>query len=514
MSDTVTMGATEAAGIEVGDQRMLIDGEWCAAQSGRTLPIVNPANERQIGTLADAGAADVERAVKAAADAFAQGEGQWAQRPVAERVAILGRVLDVLDGQAQQIGSMEVAGGGMTLRNAMGFHAMGAPGFVRANIAQAPTDQFVGLPLEEAPTVSANYLRREPVGVVAALPPSNAGYFLGLYKTMCALVTGNAVVLKPSPFCSLGCAALARAIDADPDIPKGVFHLLFGDTEAGPALTRHPLVDKISFTGSAETGRRVLAAAAPNLSRVTLELGGKGPAIVLDDVDLGYAIDGMIWGFLWQSGQACISGSRLLVPESLHDEVVQRLIDRCRTLVIGDPMSPDTDFGPVVSAAQRDKVEACIAGARAEGATVAYGGERPDLGPGFWVQPTILDDVTNDMDIAQGEVFGPVLAVIRYRDEEDALRIANDTEYGLSATVWTTSNARAISMGKRLRAGTVWINDHHMVSPLAPFGGYKNSGMGREFGIQGLEAFTEIKHMHLDLTGSGDRPVYGILLGH
>jgi aldehyde dehydrogenase (NAD+) len=512
MSETTT-AVTEVPGGTV-EAQMFIDGRWCAAADGRTLPIVNPATGQHVGTLPDACTVDVDRAVRAAAAAFAEGSGSWPSLPVAERAAALGRVLDRLEANAQAVAEAEVTNGGQTIRTALGFHAMGAPIFLRGILAHAPSDGLQGLPMEELPSLSANYVRREPIGVVAALPPSNAGYFLGLYKVISALVTGNTVVLKPSPLSSLSCVEIAKAIDQEPAIPADAFHLLTGDATAGAALANHPSVNMIAFTGSAGTGRKVLAAAATNFTRVTLELGGKGPVIVLDDADLGRVVDGVVYGFLNQTGQACTSGSRLLVSDALHDELVERLRERVARLVVGDPMDFDTDLGPVVSAAQRNTIEAYVAKAKADGAAVVCGGERPEQFAGFYVAPTIFDGVTNDMELAKEEVFGPVLAVIRYRDEDDALRIANDTCYGLTATVWSADNTRAVQLAKRLRAGTVWINDHHMVNAAAPFGGYKHSGIGRMYGPWGFESFTEIKHVHIDLQGHGDRPGYSSLLGH
>jgi acyl-CoA reductase-like NAD-dependent aldehyde dehydrogenase len=512
MSETTTAG-TNAAACTI-DARMYIAGRWCTATSGHTLPIINPANGIQIGTLPDASAEDIDRAVRSAAAAFADGAGTWPSMPVAERAATLGRVLDALEANAHSVAAAEVANGGMTIRTALGFHAMGGPIFTRGILAQAPSDALLGLAMEEAPALSANYLRREPIGVVAAMPPSNAGYFLGLCKVISALVTGNTVVLKPSPLSSLSCVEIAKAIEQEPAIPRDAFHLVLGDAVAGSALAGHPMVNMIAFTGSAGTGRKVLAAAAPNFTRVTLELGGKGPVIVLDDARLDRVVDGIVFGFLNQTGQACTSGTRLLVPAVLHDELVERIRERVSRLVIGDPLDPDSDLGPVVSAAQRDTIEGYVARATAEGATVVCGGVRPNQSAGFYVAPTIFDEVTNQMELAREEVFGPVLAVIEYNDEDDALRIANDTCYGLSATVWSQDNTRALRLAKQLRAGTVWINDHHMVSVAAPFGGYKHSGIGRMYGAAGLESFTEMKHVHIDLHGDGERPSYGSVLGH
>lgn len=501
--------------VQVGDLRLYIDGQWREPGNGRRLPIRNPADGSEIGTLPDAGADDVDLAVRAADAAFAEGTGEWPSRPMTERRAILQHVLDRLAARAEEIAVLESADGGMAIRNALAFHAQGAPLFVQATMAQAPDGTPQGLPLQEAPAMSANYLRREPVGVVAAMPPSNAGYMMSLVKTFAALVCGNTVVLKPSPLCAVTAGVIAEEIAAEPEIPAGVFHLVHGDAEAGAALTAHPLVRMISFTGSVPTARRIQAAAAANLTNVTLELGGKGPVILCEDADLGLAVDGILWGVMWVSGQACIAGSRLLVPRSKHDEVVARLVERMASIKIGDPGDHDTDFGPVASPGGVERISRFVEGAVAQGATIAAQTPVPEeFRNGFFYPPTILTGITNDMTIAREEVFGPVLSVLAYDTLDEAVAIANDSDFGLSATVWSADLEQGVRIAQRLRVGTVWVNDHHTLNPTIPFGGYKHSGVGREFGPHGIEAFTELKHIHVDLTGKRPTPSWAILLGH
>jgi aldehyde dehydrogenase (NAD+) len=515
MQATTAEALLTPADVRVGDVQMYIDGTWCEPSGGQRLPIINPATEEQIGTLPDASAEDVDRAVRAAHAAFAEGEGEWAAKTVAERVVVLERVLTVLEGRYELIAALESADAGMTIRNATAFHAQGAPGFMRATLAQAPSDVPQGQPLTEVPVLAANFLRREPIGVIAAMPPSNAGYMMSLYKSFAALVMGNSVVLKPSPLCALTSVEIAKAVAEEPEIPVGVFHLVHGDAIAGAALTGHPLVDKISFTGSDATARHIAAAAAPNLTPMTLELGGKGPVIVCDDADLDVAVDGILWGIMWVSGQACIAGSRLLVSENLKDEFVERLKTRMATIVVGDTSDHDTDFGPVASQAALDRIRRYIDEAVEGGARIVAGGGRPaHLERGFYVEPTIIDGVTNDMAIARQEVFGPVLAVMTYTDLDEAVRIANDSDYGLGGSVWSQDIPKAMAIAKRLRVGVTWINEHHLLSPTVPFGGYKQSGMGYEFGVAGLEAYTELKHVHLSLSGKHGNPAWGIVLGH
>jgi acyl-CoA reductase-like NAD-dependent aldehyde dehydrogenase len=274
-------------------------------------------------------------------------------------------------------------------------------------------------------------------------------------------------------------------------------------------------VRKVAFTGSTAVGREVMRAASENVKKITLELGGKGPNIVLDDADVRTAVDGALFACFMYSGQACESGTRLLLPDSLHDQFVERMIERARTIKIGDPFDPATDLGPVISLKQRERILGYIELGQKEGATLAFGGSVPQgatFEKGYWVEPTIFTNVRNDMRIAQEEIFGPVLSVIRYSDVEEAVQIANDTQYGLSAGVWSSDTARALAVANQLEAGTVWINDWHMVSGAYPFGGYKQSGIGRELGPHALDEYTEAKFVHLDLSGRLERRAYGLVL--
>lgn len=515
MSVTTPARPTTAKEVHVGDLQLLIDGSWCEPSNGQRIELTNPSNGLRIGSIPDAGSDDVDRAVRAADAAFADGAGEWPSLPMVERRAILQRVVDRLAARDQEIACVESADGGMAIRNALAFHAQGAPQFVEATMALAPSEDLEGLPLQMAPAMSANYLRREPVGVVAAMPPSNAGYMMSLVKTFAALVCGNTVVLKPSPFCSATAAIIAEEIAAEPGIPSGAFHLVFGDVEAGSALTAHPLVRMISFTGSVPTARAIQAAAANNLTNVTLELGGKGPVILCEDADIDLAVDGILWGIMWVSGQACVAGSRLLVHSSMHDEFVARLSARLATIKVGDPADFDTDFGPVASPGGAERIKNFVDKAVAQGVRIAAQGHvPPECENGYFYPPTILTGITNTMDIAREEIFGPVLSVLTYETVDEAVTIANDSDFGLAGSVWSTDSTAAVGIAKRLRVGTVWVNDHHLLNPTIPFGGYKHSGVGREFGSHGIEAFTELKHIHIDLTGGVPNPAWAIVLGH
>ena len=299
-------------------------------------------------------------------------------------------------------------------------------------------------------------------------------------------------------------------------MPPGVLNVVTGEgAEVGARLAAHPDVRKIAFTGSTAVGREVMRLASANVKRITLELGGKGPNVVLDDADVQTAVDGALFACFMYSGQACESGTRLLLPDSLHDQFVERMIERARTIKIGDPLDAQTDLGPVISCVQRERILGYIELGQKEGATLAFGGSVPQgarFEKGHWVEPTIFTDVRNDMRIAQEEIFGPVISVIRYSDVDEAVRIANDTQYGLSAGVWSSDTARALEVANRLEAGTVWINDWHMVSGAYPFGGYKQSGVGRKLGPHALDEYTEAKFVHLDLSGRLERRAYGLVL--
>ncbi|WP_312866540.1 aldehyde dehydrogenase family protein [Streptomyces boluensis] len=346
--------------------------------------------------------------------------------------------------------------------------------------------------------------------------PWNIPLPLAVWKIFPALGAGNTVVVKPDEHAPLMVLELAREFEAA-GLPPGALNVVTGESESvGARLATHPDVRKIAFTGSTETGRSVMRGAADTVKRVTLELGGKGPNIVLDDADLGTAVDGALFAFLAHSGQGCESGTRLLLPRSLHDTFVTRMIDRLKTLRIGDPMDYDTDLGPVHSAAQRDRILGYIDSARGEGATIAYGGSVPQ-GPGFergfWVEPTIVTDVRPHMRIAREEVFGPVVAVLAYTTDEEAVALANDSEYGVSAGVWSRDARRAFDVAEALESGMVWINDWHLAPPEYPFGGVKQSGLGREGGPGALDEYTEAKFISYDLSGGLDGKLYSLVLG-
>ena len=491
---------------------MLIGGDW--VDTDEQFGIRSPATEELVASVAKGGCEHADRAIAAAKAAHA--DGQWRRTPPPQRAAVLDAIADRLTEQISDLAVLEALENGAPVRQAGAFQIGFSIAHLRYFADQARSYAFERTgPLLKVPTLASGLVRREPIGVCAAIVPWNFPLLLAMWKIGPALAAGNTIVVKPDEHTPLTLLEFAR-IAQECGLPPGVLNVVPGEgAVVGARLASHPDVRKIAFTGSTAVGREIMKMAAGNIKRLTLELGGKGPNIVLDDVDLDLAADGTLFGCLMNQGQACESGTRIIVADAVHDKFVERLIERTRTITIGDPLDPATDFGPVISAEAQDRILRYIDSGQAEGATLAYGGGRP-AGPrferGFWVEPTIFTDVRNDMTIAREEIFGPVLAVIRSESTEAAIRIANDTEYGLSAGVWSTDNQRALDVARQLKAGTVWINDWHMVNAAYPFGGYKQSGLGRELGPHAFDEYTEEKFVHLDLSGRLDRRAYPLLL--
>jgi betaine-aldehyde dehydrogenase len=491
---------------------MFIDGEWVDAPD--SVEIRNPATEELVATTAKGDRELTDRAVAAAKAAHERGE--WRRSTPDQRADVLRAIVARLNDRMDELVELETRENGVTVRQATAFHI----GYSIAHL-----DYFADLartyeferpgPTVSYPTLATGVVRHEPLGVCAAIVPWNFPLLLAMWKIGPALAAGNTIVVKPDEKTPLTLLEFARAAQ-ESGLPDGVLNVVMGDgAEVGGRLAEHPDVRKVAFTGSTAVGQEVMRAAAGNVKRVTLELGGKGPNIVLEDADLDAAVDASLFACFLYSGQACESGTRLLLPDSLHDEFVERMLERTSTLTIGDPLDFETDIGPVISERQRDRILNYIDIGKSEGAIAACGGGKPSgdqFEKGWWVEPTIFTGVRNDMRIAREEIFGPVLSVIRYRDVDEAVAIANDTEYGLSAGVWSSDTERAMDIASRLESGTVWINDWHMVNSRFPFGGYKQSGIGRELGPDALDEYTERKFVHLDLSGRLDRRVYGLVL--
>jgi aldehyde dehydrogenase (NAD+) len=464
-------------------------------------------------TVPSAGREDAQRAIAAAREAF--DSGVWSDMEPEERKQIMLSVVERVSALEDEIATLETMQAGMTIRATstvvIGYCVQHWDYFARQ--ATRPRQE----PLEPVtyPTHSYNFVLRDPVGVCAGIIPWNFPLVMAVWKLAPALAMGNTCVLKPASNTPLTALKLAEILD-ETDLPKGVVNVITGSgSTVGEELASHPDVDKVAFTGSTVVGRRIMQLASSTIKKTTLELGGKSPNIVFDDADMDQAIDGALWGTFFHQGQVCESGTRLLVPESIHDEFVERLVERAKQIKVGDTMDYDSDMGPLVSAEQRDTVERYVRIGQEEGAQLVLGGKRPEgdaYERGYWYEPTIFTEVDNSMTIAQEEIFGPVLSVIKYKDDDDAIRIANDTTFGLASGVWSTDPDRCLETAKKLQAGTVWINDYHLINCVAPWGGCKQSGVGRELSSYGLNEYTEVKHVHWDLGTPKTQKMFGVLL--
>jgi len=482
--------------------RVFIGGQSTEAISGRTFDSIDPYTGQAWAQVPEADAADVDRAVAAARTAF--DEGPWPRMPGVERARVMRRLARLLEEHAEELGVIEVRDNGKLLREMAGQAAL-LPEFY--DYFAGAADKIGGEVLDSSKTNFFVYQLLEPVGVVGAITPWNSPLLLTAFKLAPALAAGCSFVHKPSEHTSVSALRFAE-ITATAGVPDGVYNVVTGDgPNVGEPLVSHPGVDKVSFTGSVATGIRVSKAAAEHLAPVTLELGGKSPNIVFADSDLEAAANGVVAGIFAACGQTCIAGSRLLVERTVHDELLERVVGRAREIVLGNPMDPATEMGPLAYVAHWDKVMSYIDIATAEGATLATGGRRPErFGDGLFVEPTVFCDVDNTMRIAREEVFGPVLSVIPFEGEAEALAIANDSPFGLAAGVWTRDVQRVHRMVPRLQAGTVWINAYRTLNYDVPFGGSKMSGHGRENGLDGMREYLRTKSVWVETSGATRDP--------
>ena len=476
-------------------KKLLIGNEWRDAASGATMDILNPATEETIATVAAAGQADVDAAVQAARAAF---NGPWGALSARERGRLVSRLADRLMEKADEIARLETLHNGKPISEARHVEIPAAAECLEYYAGWA--DKVMG----ETIPVKGNYLTytlREPLGVVAAIVPWNFPLLLAAWKIGPALATGNTIILKPAAETPLTALALGE-IAIEVGLPPGVLNILTATgAEVGQALVAHPGIDKVAFTGGTTTGKAIMRSAADTLKRITLELGGKSPNIVLPDADIDAALRGATTGIFYGKGEVCAAGSRLLVAKEIKDQFVEKLAARTKKMVAGDPLDPKTRYGSLASKRQLDSVMRYVDIAKKEGAALVAGGERADIGTGkgYFYQPTVFDNVKPEMTIAREEIFGPVLATIEFADLDEAIARANDSQYGLAAAVWTRDVKKAHYVARKLQAGTVWINTYNIYDTAAPFGGYKASGFGREMSAHALEHYTQVKSVWVDL---------------
>ncbi len=490
---------------ELKKYRTYIDGKWVDAASGKTFQTFDPYTGEPWALIPKCEKADVDIAVEAAARAF--DTGPWCSLTQTARGKALRRIAALIEKHAEHLAEIEVRDNGKLISE-MVAQTRYLPEWFYYYGGLADKIQGAVVPVDRPEHF--NYTLREPVGVCAFITPWNSPLMLAGWKLAPALAAGCTVVIKPSEYTSASLLEFMRLVIADADIPPGVINVVTGyGAVAGEALVTHPKVAKIAFTGGTATGARVNELASRSFKKVSLELGGKSPNIVFDDCIIDDAVSGAISGIFAATGQTCIAGSRLLVQETIHDVFVEKLVAMARQARLGDPSKAETQVGPVTTPPQYEKILSYIDIAKAEGARCVLGGgpaTKEEGGGRYFVKPTIFLDVDNRMRIAQEEVFGPVLSVIRFKDEDDAVRIANDIAYGLGAGVWTQSVKRAHGVAKRIKAGTVWVNTYRAVSFLMPFGGYKASGLGRENGMEAIDGYLQTKSVWINNGPGGGNP--------
>jgi aldehyde dehydrogenase (NAD+) len=484
--------------------RHYIDGQFTDPAAGQWFDTFNPFTGKVWARVAQGDATDVDRAVQAAHRAFTT--GPWPQLTASQRGMLLFRLGDLVARDARRLAEIEVRDNGKLIAEMQGQLSY-VPNWYYYFGGLADKIQGAVIPLDKKGYF--NFTRHEPVGVVAAITAWNSPLLLLAWKLAPALAAGCTVVVKPSEFTSASTLEFVRLVE-EAGFPPGVVNVVTGfGRDVGTPLVTHPLVRKVAFTGSEATGRVINEAAARSFKRVTLELGGKSPNIVFADAKLEDAVNGAVSGIFAATGQTCIAGSRLLLQDSIHDEFVERLVALAKTARMGDPMSPDTQVGPITTRPQYEKVLGYIDVARNEGARLLMGGgpaTRPECGEGWFVEPTVFADVRNSMRIAQEEVFGPVLSILRFRDEDEAVAIANDVRFGLGSGVWTADIGRALRMSERIQAGTVWVNTYRAVSYMSPFGGYKDSGLGRENGQDAIREYLQVKSVWINSGAATGNP--------
>lgn len=475
--------------------QLLIGGEWVDSVSGETFESINPADGSVNAVVAKANAEDVDRAVKAARKAFES--GPWAEMTPSDRGRLLYKVAQRLWNELDYLAEIESRDNGVTINE---NRHIAMPAMVDVLEFYAGLANKIQGDTLASPANRLNFTLKEPLGVIGAIIPWNFPLMIGMWKIAPALAAGNTIVIKPSEYTPTSILEMARIFEEE-GVPAGVINVVPGfGPDAGNALAAHTDVDKVTFTGSTATGKLVMQAASSNLKQVGLELGGKNPNIIFDDANIENAVNGSMLGIYMAQGQVCASGSRMFVQESIYDEFMEAFVKKAESIRVGDPLDPQTQMGPQVSQPQLEKIENLVQSGLDEGAKLLIGGERShkDKG-GYFYTPTILENVTNEMRIAREEIFGPVLSVIRFKDEDDVIEKANDTLYGLTAGVWTENMKRAHKVIRGVKAGTIYVNTMSMLDSNAPHGGTKQSGFGKDLGIEALDMYTQTKNVWMEL---------------
>ena len=480
--------------------KMFINGEWSDSENNNTFESINPSTGKPWAVIPEASANDVNQAVTSAYNAF--NEGEWSKITPTQRGKYLRKLGELLADKSEELGKIESIDTGKLLKETR-WQAKYIAEYFHYYAGLADKIEGATLPIDKPDMYAFNV--REPLGVVAAIVPWNSQLFLVAVKIGPALAAGNTVVLKASEHASAAMLEFGKVIQ-EAGFPPGVVNIISGHGDpCGKTLTTHPLVHRISFTGGPNTARHVIRNSAENFAEVSLELGGKSPFIVFDDADLESAVNGSIAGIFGASGQSCVAGSRVYLHEKIADKFLDKMVSLASSIKIGDPLLDETQMGPLATQGQMKLIEGEISQAKNEGANILHGGKKPtNLNGGGFYEPTIVDCNDQKMKIVDTELFGPVLSVLRFKSEEEAIKLANDTKYGLAAGVFTKNGARSLRVTKALRAGIVWVNTYRVVSPIAPFGGYKDSGYGRESGMQAIHDYTRIKTVWIN---TSDEPM-------
>lgn len=481
-----------------------VDGSYQPSAGAERIDVTYPYTGAVWASVPNGTPADVDAAVEAANRVFTD---TWGQTRASTRRRILNQIADTTDEYANELTALETRGNGKLIRE-MGAQMRALGDWYRYYASLCDTIEGRVIPTENKDGAFFTYTRREPLGVVGMITPWNSPLLLTTFKLAPALAAGNTVVHKPSEVTPVSALRFAELLATQTDLPDGVYNVVTGDgNQTGAALTSHEAVDKLAFTGSTDVGRTVGHAAAERVIPVTLELGGKSPNIVFPSASLENAVTGIVKGIFAATGQTCLAGSRVLVHESITSDLVDQLVDRAESITLGDPMDPETEMGPVAFPAQAEMIDGYLEVATDEGATVATGGDRAEALPGeCFIQPTVLTDVDNEMRVAREEIFGPVVSLIAFEDEAEAIDIANDTPFGLAAGVWTEDLRQAQRVASAIEAGTIWVNEYRTLSYKAPFGGYNASGLGRENGEEGLDAYLQTKTVWIDQSGEVTDP--------